>query len=309
MEGLHEAKPAPKKFVAPGSAGRIAKMAPTAFHAQSQQRDGESKVQGATRGQSGEDGEERGRFIPRQSQSSRFYGSSRGEGMDNQQPPSQRDHPPNQQRRTYYNPNQERRSHHHREGADVPIRRPAPENPTIYKLARSYTFSVYRRPAPSKQDTEDYAQSIKTIGSFDTVNQFWAFYSHLVRPTDLQGCNADVHLFVKGIPPLWEHEANRDGGKFSVRLKKGAASRLWEELLMAFVGEQFEASDDICGVIVSVRFKDTERKRDVLSVWIKDVNNTKAQESVGRQLRSILQLTEKDSIEFKPHSSSLQPPH
>ena len=53
---------------------------------------------------------------------------------------------------------------------------------------------------------------------------------------------------------------------------------------MAFVGEQFEASDDICGVIVSVRFKDTERKRDVLSVWIKDVNNTKAQESVGRQV-------------------------
>ena len=48
-------------------------------------------------------------------------------------------------------------------------------------------MQVYRRPAPSKQDTEDYAQSIKTIGSFDTVNQFWAFYSHLVRPTDLQG--------------------------------------------------------------------------------------------------------------------------
>ena len=145
MEGLHEAKPAPKKFVAPGSAGRMAKMAPTAYHAQ-QQREGESaKVQGATAqrppGPSGEDGEERGRFIPRQTQSTRFYGASRGEGPDNQQPPSQRDHPPNQQRRTYYNPNQERRGHN-REGADVPIRRPAPENPTIHKLARSYTFSV-----------------------------------------------------------------------------------------------------------------------------------------------------------------------
>jgi translation initiation factor 4E len=96
------------------------------------------------------------------------------------------------------------------------------------------------------------------------------------------------------------------GGKFSIRLKKGLVSRLWEELLLALVGDQFEAGDQICGVVVSIRFKDTERKRDVLSVWIKDSNNIQARESIEQQLRIFLHLPDSIEIEYKPHSSSLQ---
>lgn len=35
------------------------------------------------------------------------------------------------------------------------------------------------------------------------VEQFWRFYSHLVRPGDLSG-HSDFHLFKEGIKPMWE---------------------------------------------------------------------------------------------------------
>lgn len=38
---------------------------------------------------------------------------------------------------------------------------------------------------------------------FLQVEQFWKFYSHMVRPGDLTG-HSDFHLFKEGIKPMWE---------------------------------------------------------------------------------------------------------
>ena len=35
------------------------------------------------------------------------------------------------------------------------------------------------------------------------VEQFWSYYSYMVRPGDLPG-NSNVHLFKHGIRPMWE---------------------------------------------------------------------------------------------------------
>lgn len=35
------------------------------------------------------------------------------------------------------------------------------------------------------------------------VEQFWRFYSHMIRPGDLTG-HSDFHLFKEGIKPMWE---------------------------------------------------------------------------------------------------------
>ena len=50
-------------------------------------------------------------------------------------------------------------------------------------------------------------------------------------------------------------EANRFGGKWIVRLRKGLASRCWENLVLAMLGEQFMVGEEICGAVVSVRFQ------------------------------------------------------
>ena len=51
-------------------------------------------------------------------------------------------------------------------------------------------------------------------------------------------------------------EANRYGGKWIVRLRKGLASRCWENLIMAMLGEQFMVGEEICGAVVSIRFQE-----------------------------------------------------
>lgn len=94
------------------------------------------------------------------------------------------------------------------------------------------------------------------------MENFWDVYSHLKRPSLLPTVS-DYHIFRKGVRPVWEDEANKRGGKWVVRLKKGVADRYWEDLLLAIVGDQFaEASDEVCGAVLSVRSGE-----DVLNVW------------------------------------------
>merc|ERR1712020_634215 len=97
------------------------------------------------------------------------------------------------------------------------------------------------------------------IGSFTTCEHFWHIYSHLVRPGDLT-THSDFHLFKQGIKPMWEDEANKFGGKWIVRLRKGLASRCWENLVLAMLGEQFMVGEEICGAVVSIRFQVSRNK-------------------------------------------------
>ena len=64
-----------------------------------------------------------------------------------------------------------------------------------------------------------------------------------------------------------------------VRLKKGLASRYWEEVvnlllcefkklmrgylqLLAIIGEQYDVGNEICGAVLSIRFQE-----DIISIW------------------------------------------
>jgi translation initiation factor 4E len=74
------------------------------------------------------------------------------------------------------------------------------------------------------------------------VERFWAVYQHIIRPAELP-IVSDCHLFKQSIMPVWEvprsaiveteaqDERNVKGGKWIVRLKKGLANRMWENLV------------------------------------------------------------------------------
>jgi translation initiation factor 4E len=131
---------------------------------------------------------------------------------------------------------------------------------TDHALRSSWT--LYYRPPANK--FSDYEKSTTKIADLATVESFWTIYSHLKRPSQLPTVS-DYHVFKNGIRPVWEDEANKRGGKWIVRLKKGVADRYWEDLLLAIFGDQFmEAGDEVCGAVLSVRSGE-----DVLSVWTK----------------------------------------
>ena len=110
------------------------------------------------------------------------------------------------------------------------------------------------------------------VGGASTVEQFWSIYSHMVRPDHIEG-SVDIMLFQQGIQPIWEDEANKRGGKFTIKFRKGLATRLWEEVVLALIGEQFDgaAGNEICGAVMSVRFHD-----DAISIWNRGSDNEPA---------------------------------
>ena len=74
--------------------------------------------------------------------------------------------------------------------------------PNEHPLQFGYALWYTRNPIGKITDS-GYAQNLKLVGRFASVEQFWALYSHLSRPSALKS-NSDFHLFKNGIKPMWE---------------------------------------------------------------------------------------------------------
>ncbi|XP_066565894.1 eukaryotic translation initiation factor 4E type 2 isoform X2 [Amia ocellicauda] len=165
-----------------------------------------------------------------------------------------------------------------------------------HPLQYNYTFWYSRRTPGRPTSSQSYEQNIKQIGSFASVEQFWRFYSHMVRPGDLTG-HSDFHLFKEGIKPMWEDDANKSGGKWIIRLRKGLASRCWENLILAMLGEQFMVGEEICGAVVS---------EDIISIWNKTASDQATTARIRDTLRRVLNLPPNTIMEYKTHTDSIK---
>jgi len=171
--------------------------------------------------------------------------------------------------------------------------------PGHHRLQSSYCLWYSRKITGSKQGQNSFDQNLKLIATFASCEQFWNIYNHLVRPAELSS-HSDLHVFKDGIKPMWEDEANRFGGKWIVRLRKGLSQRCWENLLMAMLGEQFMVGEEICGAVVSVRFNE-----DILSIWNRTANDTAITNRIRDTFRRVLNLPQGTVIEYKAHNDSI----
>jgi len=173
---------------------------------------------------------------------------------------------------------------------------PAGEHP----LETAWTF-WYDKRSSDRKDSQDYSDGLKQLGTFNTVEDFYRHYSHVLRPSDLP-YGVNVHCFRKGYKPMWEEFP--DGGCWILRVKKKASRNylnfMWESLLMACVGEDFKIPD-VVGCVVSTRFKD-----DILAVWNLQNSNHQARFKIGEKLKNILDLDENTLIQYKDHMSSMK---
>ncbi|KAK2422187.1 Eukaryotic initiation factor 4E protein [Trifolium repens] len=122
-------------------------------------------------------------------------------------------------------------------------------------------------------------KSLRASFEFDfavhTQNSLRSLHDQIFKPSKLPA-SADFHLFKDGIEPKWEDPECANGGKWTLTSKgKGNLDTVWLETLMALIGEQFGDSEDICGVVVSVR-----QWQDKLSLWTKTTANESVQVSV-----------------------------
>ncbi|VBB26822.1 unnamed protein product [Acanthocheilonema viteae] len=170
--------------------------------------------------------------------------------------------------------------------------KPSPCNDSEHPLEFTYVFSYFVRPQ-GKFDPEDYASYVQPVASFNSVEQFWNTYCFLKRPADITE-KVDFHMFKEGIKPVWEDEANRKGGKWILRLKKGFSSRIWENLILAMIGEQFLVGEEICGA------------EDIVSLWNRTADNLATTNRIRDTLRRVLNLPPNAILEYKRHDDCLK---
>ncbi len=57
---------------------------------------------------------------------------------------------------------------------------------------------------------------------------------------------------LQGIKPMWEDDANANGGKWVINLKsdKNQLNAFWENLVLGMIGETIDVGDEITGAVV-----------------------------------------------------------
>lgn len=97
-----------------------------------------------------------------------------------------------------------------------------------------------------------------------------------------------------------EDTANKDGGKWTVMLKRGEstaqADEQWLQLSMLCIGEDMEYSEYINGIVAASRAREIR-----LQVWTRSGENESVQLSIGRRLKELLKVS--DRIEYTLHHS------
>ncbi|KAI0708805.1 eukaryotic translation initiation factor 4E class II [Cerioporus squamosus] len=192
----------------------------------------------------------------------------------------------------------------------------------VHPLRNTWVFWFRQHRAPGNKIT-NYEEGIKKISAFSSVESFWSLWTHVHPPSSLLP-TTDYLLFHTGVRrPVWEDPLNLSGGKWIIRLRKGVADRLWEDLVLAVIGDQFEgvvdpadapaadsaAADcvpagdwpEICGCTISVR-----QNEDIISLWNRHDSNSKSKEKIKETIRRVLNLPPTTVMEYKSNNDSMQ---
>jgi translation initiation factor 4E len=164
------------------------------------------------------------------------------------------------------------------------------------------TASDSSYPAPA--DSGAYEAGLTTVGDFDTVESYCRYFNWLKPPSKLER-NSNYHLFKSGIKPMWEDEANANGGKWVLTMKNNPTllDQCWQWLTMALVGEELDESDEICGAVVSLR-----SKVDRIQLWTRSKDDVERVNGIGRKFVKLLDVSEADGIGLEFQVSSLPSP-
>merc|ERR1712232_18455 len=149
-----------------------------------------------------------------------------------------------------------------------------------------------------RKEQDEYVSGLKQLGSFTTVEQFLQLYA-FIKKANVFPRDYSLSCFRTGCKPMWEEFPH--GGCWNHRVRRSCeqtcqADRLWENTLLACIGEAFE-TPDVVGCVVSSRTMEI-----AVSVWNCD---SQCRFKIGERLKEILNMNENTILEYKAHESSL----
>ncbi|EDW25928.1 GL14400 [Drosophila persimilis] len=147
-----------------------------------------------------------------------------------------------------------------------------------------------------------WEETLHQITSFSTVENFWSLYHHIKTPSQIK-VGSDYCLFKDGIRPIWEDEANVNGGRWIVSFPKSATAEMnffWEYCLLSLIGENCEHSIDLCGAVVNIRLKNNK-----IALWTADCTKEKRILQIGKQLRNGLPTNAGFVLQYLQHRDNM----
>lgn len=178
-------------------------------------------------------------------------------------------------------------------------KQPMDDSGIKFPLENSWSFWFYKN-----EKSKSWKENVKFITTVDYVEDFWGVYNHLQLVSKVSvGC--DYMFFKKDIPPMWEDESNRDGGRWVLNLDKkfhhSSLDVYWLNTLLALIGDQFmDESPYVNGVWVNVR-----SRGDKLSLWTRNAKDSEIQYKIGRKFKEILNLKD-NMLVYEEHGDDAQ---
>lgn len=107
----------------------------------------------------------------------------------------------------------------------------------IRPLPLKHAWTFYHDKA-SYQSSTTYENRLTPLHeNIITVQKFWEVWNSF--PFESLRLKDSVHLFKRGVKPVWEDRRNINGGAWTFRIPKGRAVDFFEAILLMAVGEQF----------------------------------------------------------------------
>jgi len=155
----------------------------------------------------------------------------------------------------------------------------------------------------SNLSKEEFESNLRKIYTISTVKTFWNVFNHMPSPNHIKP-QYSYHLMRNNIRPVWEDPSHTFGGMWKLRCPKKYTDTVWQELLLACVGEQFlddiNPDDEILGLSVSIRKND-----DLIQVW--NLNSEMAADSnVVRKIKELCPDVQFETSFYKPHHTYWQ---
>lgn len=140
----------------------------------------------------------------------------------------------------------------------------------------------------------------KIIGGFEHVETMWAWMSNIPPLKTLSVADSSLHIFEDGIDPLWEHPANKDGGRwmYSIPTSDDALTdTAWQNLYLGLFGGSLDPEHQVVGIILARR-----RTYTRFSIWTRDRHHADAILLLGERIKSDLPSTVE--LEYQDHGAS-----
>lgn len=141
-------------------------------------------------------------------------------------------------------------------------------------------------PSGKKTTSQTWASSIRQVATVETLEQFFTLFQDAMPRISTLSSGSSLHFFKDKIEPEWEHPGNKGGGRWTLMMGLSHMSQLdqlWQNTLLALIGNECGFSENICGVIIGMKPKQIK-----LSVWVKQGRNEKSVMTIGEFIKSYI---------------------